>query len=227
MNELISSIYNYCDRWCERCSFTDKCMVFQKEVERNIKHILNDEDPNDPDVFINDVAEPLTEALQMLSEEMNKEGIKLTEDDTPAPLETKDISHPLIDLAKAFFNGVRNCFSASSEEDENIQDQIQVLYWYAPQILVKIKMVLFEKEKLADQTDEFLLEIGEEQKNVNARIAYVGMDKSLTSLQSLYDRTEDEIKDKLLTLLATIKKLQENFVGEFPEVLTYKRPYFD
>jgi len=25
---FISGIYNYCDRWCDRCSFTSRCMHF-------------------------------------------------------------------------------------------------------------------------------------------------------------------------------------------------------
>ena len=26
--DFISGIYNYCDRWCERCAFTSRCMNF-------------------------------------------------------------------------------------------------------------------------------------------------------------------------------------------------------
>jgi hypothetical protein len=28
---LIPGVYNYCDRWCERCQFTSRCAVFQQE----------------------------------------------------------------------------------------------------------------------------------------------------------------------------------------------------
>src|SRR5947209_6260485 len=28
---FISGIYNYCDRWCERCPFTRRCMVYAME----------------------------------------------------------------------------------------------------------------------------------------------------------------------------------------------------
>src|SRR5688572_13257745 len=31
--DLISGIYNYCDRWCERCPFTSRCLVFATEAE--------------------------------------------------------------------------------------------------------------------------------------------------------------------------------------------------
>lgn len=30
---LISGIYNYCDRWCERCAFTERCLNFKWEAE--------------------------------------------------------------------------------------------------------------------------------------------------------------------------------------------------
>ncbi len=31
--KLISGIFNYCDRWCERCPFTERCAVQQHEKE--------------------------------------------------------------------------------------------------------------------------------------------------------------------------------------------------
>src|SRR5256884_250127 len=34
--DLISGIYNYCDRWCERCPFTSRCMVYATESAESI-----------------------------------------------------------------------------------------------------------------------------------------------------------------------------------------------
>ena len=31
---LIPGIYNYCDRWCERCTFTSRCLTFLTEEEK-------------------------------------------------------------------------------------------------------------------------------------------------------------------------------------------------
>src|SRR5262245_15112436 len=31
--KLIAGIYNYCDRWCERCQFTDRCLNYAMEEE--------------------------------------------------------------------------------------------------------------------------------------------------------------------------------------------------
>ena len=31
----IEGIYNYCDRWCERCTFTSRCTVYEDETDLN------------------------------------------------------------------------------------------------------------------------------------------------------------------------------------------------
>ncbi|MBW2259153.1 MAG: hypothetical protein JRF18_01685, partial [Deltaproteobacteria bacterium] len=33
-DQYISGIYNYCDRWCERCPFTARCMNFALSEEQ-------------------------------------------------------------------------------------------------------------------------------------------------------------------------------------------------
>ncbi len=30
---FISGIYNYCDRWCERCNFTSRCLTYEQLPE--------------------------------------------------------------------------------------------------------------------------------------------------------------------------------------------------
>ena len=29
--QFISGVYNYCDRWCERCPLTSRCFVYATE----------------------------------------------------------------------------------------------------------------------------------------------------------------------------------------------------
>src|SRR5881227_4341768 len=40
--DFISGIYNYCDRWCEKCPFTSRCRVYATEAA--------DMDLDDPEV---------------------------------------------------------------------------------------------------------------------------------------------------------------------------------
>ena len=34
--DLIDGIYNYCDRWCERCPFTSRCLVYATEADEEV-----------------------------------------------------------------------------------------------------------------------------------------------------------------------------------------------
>ncbi len=73
MHENISGIYNYCDRWCEKCTYTNRCLLFKQEAEREIKHILRDENKNDPDILAKDLKDDLQEAFEHINKFMDEE----------------------------------------------------------------------------------------------------------------------------------------------------------
>src|SRR5436305_14251897 len=62
----ISGIYNYCDRWCERCPLTSRCLVFATEQvdQRDApeSHDLRNE------AFWHRLSSVLTETQEMISE---------------------------------------------------------------------------------------------------------------------------------------------------------------
>jgi len=33
---FISGVYNYCDRWCERCPLTSRCLTYTMEREEDV-----------------------------------------------------------------------------------------------------------------------------------------------------------------------------------------------
>ena len=53
--KYIDGIFNYCDRWCERCRFEDRCRVRHEERKRMERHLLRGENPEDPKVFLQDL----------------------------------------------------------------------------------------------------------------------------------------------------------------------------
>jgi hypothetical protein len=82
-SRFIAGIYNYCDRWCERCRFTDRCRVYASEQAQMERHVLRGEDPNDPEIALQDAADSLGQALQMLAQFAEERGFSL--EDTPPP----------------------------------------------------------------------------------------------------------------------------------------------
>lgn len=126
LHENIFGIYNYCDRWCEKCSYTNRCLLFKKEAERNIKHILNDEDPNNPEVFAKDISDNFKEVFDLLSKEIDNENDSEyldedefdfddsenelenmleheSEDDEGPSASLRKIQNPLIDMTEDLF----------------------------------------------------------------------------------------------------------------------------
>jgi len=78
-DNLISGIYNYCDRWCERCAFTKRCMLFAQEQEFAAADPEGAavSDPADPR-FWNGIAERFAAVSKMIQEDCRERGIDLT-----------------------------------------------------------------------------------------------------------------------------------------------------
>ena len=72
--KYISGIHNYCDRWCERCTFTSRCLNFSLSEERfgdlQEKDALNEE-------FWKRFSELLHDTLTMATELAKEMGVDL------------------------------------------------------------------------------------------------------------------------------------------------------
>ncbi len=89
-SRFVSGIYNYCDRWCERCPFVDRCYLYHKDQKRIEEHLWRGEDPDDPEVAMKDVGDSLREAMGMLIKMCEEAGVDIEaagaageEDDEP------------------------------------------------------------------------------------------------------------------------------------------------
>src|SRR5213592_3231480 len=72
---FISGIYNYCDRWCERCPLSNRCLNYAMEKERD----EGDPASRDPanETFWEKLHETFQETIQMVREEAQARGIDL------------------------------------------------------------------------------------------------------------------------------------------------------
>lgn len=68
-DQFIPGIYNWFDRWFERCWFTSRCRVFEKEEIRN---------KNNPDQDVwKSISDNFKETLELLQENAEELGINL------------------------------------------------------------------------------------------------------------------------------------------------------
>lgn len=75
---LISGVYNYCDRWCERCPLTARCLVFRTEQARRRRRGGGmGRDDADNARFWDDVQLSFALALRMATRKARELGIDL------------------------------------------------------------------------------------------------------------------------------------------------------
>ncbi|BDQ03617.1 hypothetical protein [Ignavibacterium sp.] len=245
MNEenFIPGIYNYCDRWCEKCNYTDRCRLFQSDAEKNIQHILDDKNPNDPEVVMKDVEENLNLAMQMLMEKLEEmnidpEDIKSGE----LPPEPDFNSYQINNLAEDFtksMNEMEEIFDYYNpqineavitgnltNELKEIQESLSVLGWYSPQVFVKTKRLIHAHEDYLAEKDEDFKEANEEELYVTGKLLYIAVTNCLSALNNLHEHCP-EFNNQILNQIILLTKIKDELLKMYPEIPQYKRPYFD
>ena len=244
---FISGVYNYCDRWCERCPLTKRCMNFALSSEQ-----FGDEEAQDinNETFWEKLSETFQVTLDMLKETAEREGIDLdaveVEDTAEEERLNEEIaeSHRCCRAAKLYADMVGNWFKAaedlagpdeedrtaqltmadvgSDSEDDRMEESVEVVRWYQYQIYVKLmRAVRGSLEERLEILDEF-----PKDSDGSAKVALIGIDRSIAAwgeIRHLFPLLRKETLD----LIVHLEKLRRNVEKEFPEARAFIRPGFD
>src|SRR5437868_5552500 len=127
--DFISGIYNYCDRWCERCPFTSRCMVYATERAESIS-----DDPESHDInnakFWQKLEAIFRETHEMILEWAEEMGVDLESAEAEAAIaergqrreEAKE--HPVSLSARHYAQMVQEWFKEEFAVEENVHDDI-------------------------------------------------------------------------------------------------------
>lgn len=247
---FIPGIYNYCDRWCERCTFCSRC--------RNYEH-TSDLTPEENDIsnkaFWDRISKNFAEAATILREAAKSYGIDL---DTVSEEEVKEYTrkrkskqetakdHPLAkttfeyitkgrqlleqegimkdkadEILRHFEIGLQN-EEESTAEVNTIKECQEIIGWYLHFIHVKFMRALMGKAEDRDWEADGI----PKDSDGSAKIALIAIDRSIeawTTLMQLIPAAEDEI----LSLLALLQKSRRIAENEFPDARKFIRPGFD
>ncbi len=246
----IDGIYNYCDRWCERCECTGRCRVFAME-----KRAAAEPGANDPtnSRFWQSLGEVLKRAEQMIREAAREQGIDLDHPDPAAGQESgarrrRTRSSPLVKAGHAYAKRVDRWFAANrahfeekelelgrkldvdladpSQEQEATQlwDALEVVRWYQYQIPVKLARAVASREKAGPADDHFC----RFDADGSAKVALIAMDRSLASWCVLRKALPAlEPHDSVLDLLLTLDRLRGWTQQSFPDARSFIRPGLD
>ena len=248
---FIDGIYNYCDRWCERCTFTSRCRNFE-----GVRKLAPEEQDMANKAFWDRIGKNFDTAIKLLYKAAAKYGIDLdavTEDEKNDYLlkEKRDRktakSHPLAkvtllylekgkklleneELMKGKTDEIVSQFEMGILSEDQVNDEVSVLTdcrdiitWYLFFINVKFMRALMGKME-----DDGWEEANGFQRDCDgsAKIAMIAIDKSIeawTLMLQFVPAAEDEI----IELLALLQKARRMAESEFPKAKTFVRPGFD
>jgi hypothetical protein len=246
----IEGIYNYCDRWCERCPFTARCLNYSMSEEYFT-------DPETHDInnqaFWDTLTTVFEDTHKLILACAEKHGIDLSDiDDAPednagSSRRKNAETHPLTQTAHAYmtlvddwFSAYKNLFSekelqlhalAGINADDTepaqaaaeIKDALEVIGWYKFFIKVKLMRAL---TRFPDYDDPDIIAAQQSDANGSAKIALVAIDRSIGAWGTLQQHFNNET-DSILDILLHLDRLRRNTESTFPDARAFKRPGFD
>ncbi|HEY5073968.1 MAG TPA: hypothetical protein VII34_04675 [Pyrinomonadaceae bacterium] len=170
--DFILGIYNYCDRWCERCPLTARCLVYATEKADDVAA-----DPEAHDInsarFWSRLESMFQEAHEMILEWAEEAGVDvaITDEAAGRDQQRQDAKqHGLSLAARRYAEMVQRWFteefaveqhvhddttgkSKNTEEDIDVSDAIEVIRWYQFFVAAKLFRALMGlDDEAADET---------------------------------------------------------------------------
>ena len=244
---FISGIYNYCDRWCERCAFTQRCMTFA---------LCENDNPQSKDInnkaFWDKIGEIFKVTLEMVKENAEKMGIDLNSIDYEKADKYEEKVHkisqeqPYSKAALDYLETVRNWFDSNKsllqekadellmlaqadipaakpvDEAVSIKDCLDVIQWYQYQIYVKLCRAA--SGMLRGEFEE--IDYCSEDANGSAKVAIIGIERSIAAWGELLNKFPQQ-EDVILSILVKLKRLLRQAETAFPDARSFVRPGFD
>lgn len=239
---FVPGIYNYCDRWCERCRFTSKCSVYySSEKSLSKKNLIFD-----PEGFfeeLNSIFQSTMELLQNKIDEEYPEGIPeeliKEEEERKKSIDEKVNASVALEEAKKYSKTVSAWFDSNKDiippdiiskkqlnnvsftQPRNLMPEaVRVILFYQYFIEVKLKRALSDKYEL-EKNESFL----EEDLLVSSKLVLLAVTRSLASWEILHENLS--YPDEILDILIQLEKLRRQIEKAFPDAWLFKRPYFD
>jgi hypothetical protein len=249
--KFISGIYNYCDRWCERCTFTSRCRNYEGKSQLTPEQL----DINNK-AFWNNISANFTKAIELLHKMAREQGIDLDKEmtkDEVAEYEKREeildetvTGHALIRLyrqyeveARTFLNESEGLVDKTrelvnelhmglkTEEDvvgsvATLGDCLDIIQWYLFFIDAKLQRAL--RGKLEDEEEEE--DDYPKDSDGSAKIAIIAIERSMNAWMKYYDLMPS-IEDTALNSLSILSQVKQLALQEFPNAMSFRRPGFD
>jgi hypothetical protein len=228
----IPFIHNYCDRWCERCSFTSRCAVFEAEQETT-----DEEKDINNDAFWRNLANIFAETKRMLTEQAEELGIDLNNISDEKYEEHRKRERKIIadsnltKLTKKYAFDARPILAAKDDwlmfsplDEEANGEMLSIIFWYQFFISAKIQRGLhgildFDGNEDLDEINDV-----ESDANGSVKVGLIAIERSIMAWTNLMSNENAATIKPFIKLLEIIKQKTET---KFPHAKEFIRPGFD
>jgi len=152
--------YNFCDRWCARCSIDKqtRCTIYLNETEQQITCIAHgrEDDPEMTEAVISAQYDGLDEKFQEMAEELDIDPDEPSEEDNDWQERTRTAGNdPLTKTAKNYFFHANAFLEKASAQpqfsDPKLKEHLHIIGWYHTLLPVKLARAL---SGIPDESEE-------------------------------------------------------------------------
>jgi hypothetical protein len=250
---FISGIYNYCDRWCERCPFTNRCMVYAMEEAEGT-------DPESRDLdnaaFWDRFRDTLQRSVKLLHEMAAERGIDLNvemekpeakaESERRQKRKEKARKQPLPQLARLYMLMVNKWFKTQKKSfRQKGKELIQLIQIGLPgadpeaevdDLTDVVDIIRWYQPQIYVKLARALMSRKDERREPeegmprdsdgSAKVALLGIDRSLAAWARMRQHFPERA-DNILDILVHLERLRRLTEKTFPNARAFERPGFD
>ncbi len=250
---FISGIYNYCDRWCERCPFSSRCLNFAMEQAAGLASGEADDLQNEK--FWKHLHGVFQQTIEMVKESAREMGVDFDAPDLRAEtlaherqLRRREVRNQALPKAamdyleavNRWMKAAAPAFEAKGIELETearlaigqpgtelnaIQDYVEVVRWYQHFIYVKLSRAISSRAEEKMERDPEMRAFPKDSDGT-AKVALIAIDRSIAAWAGLRGSLSEH-EDTILDLLCQLARLRQGTETMFPNARKFVRPGFD
>lgn len=228
----IDFISAYCDRWCERCDFTERCSAFA--VHAAVAMCDGDEDAalelaigpsrSPGGATQKNLSERMAEMMAGYEEPSEKELEEIGQemDARRDRIEHTRLAQTSDDYGMAAHRWLVNRDDLQSNTDAKVRDAFDVVSWDSHLIHAKVMRALSGRDE--DPLGRFWRSRVQNDWNGSAKVALISIERSERAWRAIADATRDE---GAVVLADGLVQLRNELLREFPRAMAFQRPGFD
>jgi hypothetical protein len=231
---FIPGIYNYCDRWCERCRFAERCysralrLRFEDALARGLPPEFTHEPPEEVEVPADNVARPWLAELERAQEESDPEELEriLKQHDADDVRARED---PLVRQTAAYRDQALHFVRALGTVRHESQDPIvsaaleviEAQAWAMSGKMFRAVRGLFDRD-----LDDDPLEV-QTDANGSAKLMRLLIAESRSAWEVLTSVGHAVADGVPVRMMSDLLALDRDVASRFPRAMAFVRPGFD